>query len=117
MSTASIGHDPRPSNRTPGEAFMCTMQTSGAHQGFFQCAGGRVGQTAGRIAVVHPLGLVLKAGSWYLVSAAQETIEVLCIDDLRSTRLTYRRFPPLPGFELAPFWKSHAASAGRVKTR
>ena len=66
---------------------------------------------------VQPLGLVLKAGSWYLVSAAHETIEVLCIDDLRATRLTNRRFPPSPGFELAQFWKSHAAAPRRVKTR
>jgi predicted DNA-binding transcriptional regulator YafY len=66
---------------------------------------------------VQPLGLILKAGSWYLVSAAQETIEVVCIDGLRATRLTNRRFPPPPGFELAQFWKSHAASPRRVKTR
>jgi len=66
---------------------------------------------------VQPLGLVLKAGSWYLVSAAEETIEVVCIDDLRATRLTNRRFPPPPGFDLAQFWKSHIRSRTRVGSR
>jgi predicted DNA-binding transcriptional regulator YafY len=60
---------------------------------------------------VQPLGLVLKAGSWYLVFAPAETIEVVCIDDLRATRLTNRRFPPRRGFDLGRFWKSHTRAA------
>jgi hypothetical protein len=48
---------------------------------------------------------------------AQETIEVVCLDDLRATRLTNRRFPPVPGFELAQFWKRHSAAPRRVPTR
>ena len=74
------------------------------------------GADAGPV-TVQPLGLVLKAGSWYLVSAAQEAIEVVCIDDLRATRLTNLRFLPLPGFELAEFWNSHTAAPRRVKCR
>ncbi len=56
---------------------------------------------------VRPLGLALKAGSWYLVCAGRGDIgavEVVCIDDLRATRLTNRRFTPPAGFDLTDFW-------------
>jgi predicted DNA-binding transcriptional regulator YafY len=72
---------------------------------------------SGPMVTVQPLGLVLKAGSWYLVSFSEETIEVVCIDDLRATRLTNRRFSAPPGFDLTRFWKSHTASPRRVKIR
>ena len=58
---------------------------------------------------VAPLGLVLKAGSWHVVVAVKAGIEVVCIDQLRATRLTNRRFAPPPDFDLAGFWKLYAA--------
>lgn len=61
------------------------------------------------IVTVRPLGLVLKAGSWHVVTLGAAGIDVVCIDDLRGTRLTSRRFAPPPGFELASFWKLHNA--------
>ena len=62
--------------------------------------------------MVRPVGLVLKAGSWFLIVAgagaasgdAGAITDVLCIDDLRATRLTDQRFSPPDGFDLVEFW-------------
>jgi len=53
---------------------------------------------------VRPLGLVLKAGSWNLVTLEKSGTEVMCIDDLRATRLTTRNFSPPPDFDLQATW-------------
>lgn len=58
---------------------------------------------------VRPLGLVLKAGSWHLIVADTATIEVVCIDQLRATRITNQHFTPPAEFDLTEFWKLHAA--------
>jgi predicted DNA-binding transcriptional regulator YafY len=57
---------------------------------------------------VEPLGLVLKAGSWHLVTAGEA---VVCLDELRATRLTTQRFKPPPGFSLTDFWSRHQREA------
>ncbi len=56
---------------------------------------------------VDPLGLVLKAGSWHLVVAAAGSQRVICLDGLRGSRLTGRRFEPPPHFCLTQFWAAH----------
>jgi len=68
---------------------------------------------------VRPLGLVLKAGSWSLVVAGKRgEAEVLCIDQLRATRLTNQPFVRPAGFQLDQFWRSRPAlSAGRSSRR
>jgi predicted DNA-binding transcriptional regulator YafY len=58
---------------------------------------------------VRPLGLALKAGSWHIVCADGDSSDVLCVDDLRATRLTNRFFTPPPGFVLAEFWPRHVS--------
>ena len=55
---------------------------------------------------VQPLGLVLKAGSWNLVVMGKRHVEVLCIDQLRATRLTNESFVRPPDFNLNEFWRS-----------
>jgi predicted DNA-binding transcriptional regulator YafY len=60
--------------------------------------------------VARPLGLVLKAGLWHVVCSTEPGVEVVCIDDLRATRLTNRFFMPPPGFDLAAFWREHLAA-------
>jgi predicted DNA-binding transcriptional regulator YafY len=60
---------------------------------------------------VEPLGLVLKAGSWHLVAGDDEKISVICLDELRGTRLTRQRFEPPQNFSLASFWAAHVAAA------
>jgi predicted DNA-binding transcriptional regulator YafY len=61
---------------------------------------------------VEPLGLVLKAGSWHLVVGGGGTA-VMCLDELRATRLTTQPFQPPPQFSLTDFWTAHLA-AGRA---
>jgi predicted DNA-binding transcriptional regulator YafY len=59
---------------------------------------------------VEPLGLVLKAGSWHLVVAGDGSAAVICLDELRATRLTTQRFQPPPQFSLSDFWAAHLAA-------
>lgn len=62
-----------------------------------------------RTATVRPLGLVLKAGSWHLVVDGHNSINVICVDELRATRLTNQMFTPPAGFDLTDFWKRHTS--------
>lgn len=59
---------------------------------------------------VEPLGLVLKAGSWYLVVTGGGSERVICLDELRATRLTTQRFEPPPAFAVGLFWDAHLAT-------
>jgi predicted DNA-binding transcriptional regulator YafY len=61
----------------------------------------------------RPVGLALKAGSWHAVCVGDAAIEVICIDDLRATRLTNRSFVPPLDFVLAAFWRDHLATTRR----
>jgi hypothetical protein len=58
---------------------------------------------------VRPLGLVLKAGSWHLIVSGNDRVDVVCIDDLRATRLTNQVFTPPPDFDLTEFWTSRTS--------
>ena len=59
---------------------------------------------------VEPLGLVLKAGCWYLVVSEHGSSRVVRLDDLRATRLTTQRFSPPTGFSLGAAWATHLTS-------
>ncbi|MGV8910375.1 MAG: helix-turn-helix transcriptional regulator [Propionicimonas sp.] len=59
---------------------------------------------------VEPLGLVLKAGSWHLVVTGSGSERVICLDDLRATRLTTQLFEPPPAFAVGAFWDAHLAN-------
>ncbi len=65
-----------------------------------------------RFTTVRPLGLALKAGSWYIVTLGDEGAEVACIDELRATRLTNQVFAPPADFDLTAFW-SRRGRGGR----
>jgi predicted DNA-binding transcriptional regulator YafY len=62
---------------------------------------------------VKPLGIVLKAGSWHLVCVGSpgSLIDVVCLDELRATRLTNQRFTPPADFDLIEFWRRHGLAA------
>jgi predicted DNA-binding transcriptional regulator YafY len=60
---------------------------------------------------VEPLGLVLKAGSWYLVVRRGDAADVMCLDALRATRLTTQGFEAPPQFSLTGFWAAHLTAA------
>jgi predicted DNA-binding transcriptional regulator YafY len=61
----------------------------------------------GPVVVVRPIGLVLKAGSWNLIIVGDDEARVLCIDELRATRLTNQIFTAPADFDLASFWGQH----------
>ena len=63
---------------------------------------------------VEPLGLVLKAGSWHLVVTGSGSERVICLDDLRATRLTTQRFEPPPAFSVSAFWDVHLANLANL---
>ena len=59
------------------------------------------------VVTVRPLGLVLKAGSWFLLTAGDDSasrVGLIALDELRATRLTSQRFTPPPDFDLPEFW-------------
>ena len=62
---------------------------------------------------VEPLGLVLKAGCWHLVVGEHGSTSVICLDELRSTRLTRQRFEPPPGFSLSGYWTAYLTTLQR----
>jgi predicted DNA-binding transcriptional regulator YafY len=59
---------------------------------------------------VRPLGLVLKAGSWHLIMAGDTEVQVVCVDELRATRITNQHFAPPADFDLSAFWKHRSTS-------
>ncbi|TDC43975.1 WYL domain-containing protein [Micromonospora sp. KC213] len=65
---------------------------------------------------LHPLGLVLKAGVWYLVAASRgqpRTYRVSAIVDLRALPETVTR---PDSFDLAGFWRAHVERYERADT-
>ena len=61
--------------------------------------------------VTHePLGLVLKAGSWFLVANGSGGQQAVCIDQLRSTRLTNQPFDRPVDFDLQTWWSANLPS-------
>jgi predicted DNA-binding transcriptional regulator YafY len=63
---------------------------------------------------VRPLGLVLKEGSWNLITFGTASVDVICIDQLRATRLTTQLFSPPLDFDLAEFWKQHLTARAPI---
>jgi predicted DNA-binding transcriptional regulator YafY len=63
---------------------------------------------------VRPLGLVLKQGSWNLISFGTATVDVIPIDQLRATRLTTQLFTPPTEFNLTDFWRRHVAATAPI---
>jgi predicted DNA-binding transcriptional regulator YafY len=59
--------------------------------------------------VVEPLGLVAKAGTWYLVAHRDAMPRIYRVSRVREARLDDAGFERPAGFDLAAFWKSEAA--------
>lgn len=62
---------------------------------------------------VRPLGIVLKAGSWFLVISTEAGPTVMAIDDLGTTRITRHEFERPPDFDLTAFWADHVPRGAR----
>jgi predicted DNA-binding transcriptional regulator YafY len=65
---------------------------------------------------VFPLGLVLKAGQWYLVGAAVRNIRVFRVSRMRSVERTNETFIRPADFDLQAFWTEWLADFETGKT-
>ncbi|MGW0909044.1 helix-turn-helix transcriptional regulator [Streptomyces sp. NPDC002853] len=57
---------------------------------------------------LHPLGLVLKAGNWYLVAAADGTVRTYRVSRFLEVTATDEESARPAGFDLAAYWESAA---------
>ena len=58
--------------------------------------------------VLYPLGLVDKAGQWFLVADSERDRYVFSIAELRELTNTGQRFRRPDDFDLASFWKTYS---------
>src|SRR6476646_1292617 len=66
---------------------------------------------------MHPLGLVLKAGIWYVVAETDGQVRTYRVARVRSVTVTDERFDRPDGFELAAFWAESTAAFERDAAR
>lgn len=59
---------------------------------------------------LDPLGLVAKAGVWYLVARDVDTIKSFRVDRIVDVAVSSERFQRPPGFDVGDYWKSTSAS-------
>ena len=74
-------------------------------------AGGIVERT------VDPLGLVLKAGTWYLVARREGAIRTYRVSRIDGARILEERFERPEGFDLAHYWVDSTAAFERELDR
>jgi predicted DNA-binding transcriptional regulator YafY len=66
--------------------------------------------------MVEPYGLVLKAGSWYLVAEGRGKVRIFNVADIQTLAPTPERFHPPAGFDLPTWWaKSTRAFESRLR--
>jgi predicted DNA-binding transcriptional regulator YafY len=66
---------------------------------------------------VHPLGLVLKAGVWYLIAAQDTRVRTYRIAKILELTGTSESFTRPDGFDLAEFWRAHVERYERAAHR
>jgi predicted DNA-binding transcriptional regulator YafY len=69
----------------------------------------RAEDEAGRWRLVEPLGLVSKAGTWYLVARRDEMSRIYRVSRIDEARVDAETFERPAGFDLATFWKAESA--------
>ncbi len=67
--------------------------------------------------VLDPLGLVLKAGTWYVVAGVDGQIRTYRVSRVVSAEPSGDRFDRPPGFDLAAYWAESAAAYERDVAR
>jgi predicted DNA-binding transcriptional regulator YafY len=77
------------------------VAAAGRHRVELEYRAGRGGTTSG---LLDPLGLVLKAGVWYLVGRSEDDVRIYRVSRIAAVTATDAAFLPPPGFELATFW-------------
>jgi len=66
---------------------------------------------------IDPLGLVLKAGAWYLVARRSVGMRVYRVSRFVSARVRDEGFERPPGFDLASFWEEWSTSFERGRPK
>ena len=66
---------------------------------------------------IAPLGLVLKAGVWYVVASAEESLRTYRVGRVVGARPLDERFERPDGFDLAAFWAESSAAYEREAPR
>ncbi|GII32774.1 helix-turn-helix transcriptional regulator [Planotetraspora mira] len=59
--------------------------------------------------VVHPYGLILKGGSWYLAASCDGTVRTYRVSRIIAAEALDETFTRAPDFDLADFWREFAA--------
>ncbi len=67
--------------------------------------------------VLEPLGLVLKAGVWYLVAATDDQVRTYRVSRVSAARPLTERFERPATFDLAAFWTEASAAYEREASR
>jgi len=67
--------------------------------------------------LVDPLGIVLKAGTWYLVAAHEGQLRTYRVSRVRDVRATEERLERPPGFDLSTYWSESIAAYERDTPR
>lgn len=67
--------------------------------------------------VVEPLGLVLKAGVWYLVASSRGRLRTFRLSNVLGASTTGHHFERPDDFDLATFWHEHAEAYERSRYR
>lgn len=73
---------------------------------------------AGRQAslTLSPLGLVAKAGVWYLVAESDHERRTYRVTRLAETSVTETEFDPPKGFDLAAYWQTHTQEVEQLRS-
>ncbi|GAA0373285.1 YafY family protein [Microbispora corallina] len=67
--------------------------------------------------LIHPYGLILKGGSWYLAAACDGSVRTYRVSRIVEARVLDERFERPAGFDLVAFWQRFAADfASRLYT-
>lgn len=63
-----------------------------------------------KVRVVEPLGLVLKAGAWYMVGRRRRRFSIYRVDNIHSIRILRQRTVKRRNFQLAQVWEHEVSS-------
>src|SRR6476620_4759897 len=67
--------------------------------------------------VLDPLGIVLKAGTWYLVASHDGQLRTYRVSRVKDVQLTEERSERPPGFDLSAYWSESIATYEREAPR
>ena len=100
-------HHPRPWSGEAPKDELRFLQTAITRQ---REVSAKTSAAAAGAATLRPLGLVLKAGDWYLVAEIASAVAAFPVGELLDLTTTGRRFERPDRFDLAAFWERWLAA-------